>query len=53
MTEDIDGPQIISDLKHKAVKQIAAGGFHSLALCDDNELYSWGSGTFGELGLGD
>jgi alpha-tubulin suppressor-like RCC1 family protein len=53
VTEDMDVPQIVADLRHKAVKQISAGGFHSLALCEDNELYSWGSGTFGELGAGD
>jgi len=51
--EDIDTPQIVVDLRHKAVKQVSAGGFHSLALCDNNELYAWGSGTYGELGSGD
>lgn len=33
--------------------KVAAGGFHTLALSDDNELYSWGSGTYGELGCGE
>jgi regulator of chromosome condensation len=35
------------------VIQASAGGFHTLALCDDNELYAWGSGTYGETGLGE
>ena len=40
-------------LSHKVVSRISAGGFHSLALCDDNELYAWGSGTYGECGYGE
>ena len=31
---------------------IATGGFHSFALTDSGEVYSWGSGFFGQLGLG-
>lgn len=33
--------------------KVAAGGFHTLALTDNNELFSWGSGTYGELGSGE
>ena len=29
---------------------IAAGAYHSLALCDDGKVYSWGDGTDGQLG---
>lgn len=32
--------------------KVSAGGFHTLALTEDNELYAWGSGTYGELGSG-
>jgi len=36
------------------VTQVSAGGFHTLALCEeDNELFAWGSGTYGECGLGE
>jgi alpha-tubulin suppressor-like RCC1 family protein len=35
------------------VIKVSAGGFHTLALCDDNELYAWGSGTYGECGYGE
>ena len=30
---------------------IAAGSGHSLAITDKKELYAWGSGKFGELGI--
>ena len=39
-------------LQHKPVKRVAAGGFHTLAATEDDELYAWGSGTYGELGTG-
>lgn len=31
---------------------IAAGGSHALCLTDEGELYSWGDGEKGQLGLG-
>jgi alpha-tubulin suppressor-like RCC1 family protein len=34
------------------VKTIASGRSHSIALMKNNEIYSWGSGFFGQLGLG-
>ena len=34
------------------VKTIAAGNYHSVALCDDGNLYSWGVGLYGVLGNG-
>jgi len=33
-------------------KQIAAGNYHSVALCDDGNLYAWGVGLYGVLGNG-
>lgn len=32
--------------------QIAAGNYHSVALCDDGNLYAWGVGLYGVLGNG-
>ena len=34
----------------KRVIAVAAGGFHSLALCEDGTLVAWGSNAFGQLG---
>lgn len=32
--------------------QVAAGGFHSLALANDGKIYAWGSNDYGQLGDG-
>jgi alpha-tubulin suppressor-like RCC1 family protein len=37
---------------HAGVKAIAAGTYHSLALLDNGELWSWGRNTSGQLGHG-
>jgi alpha-tubulin suppressor-like RCC1 family protein len=34
------------------VTHIAAGGFHTLALTSNHELYAWGSSKYGECGNG-
>ena len=34
-----------------SIKQIAAGEYHSMALNDQGVVYSWGSGSWGKLGL--
>jgi len=34
------------------VKQIAAGNFHCVVVCDDGNLYNWGIGLYGVLGNG-
>ena len=40
----------IGALYGKSVAQISCGGFHSLALCSDGGLVSWGQGSSGQLG---
>ena len=34
------------------IVQIAAGGYHSLALFSDGSLYAWGDNEYGQLGDG-
>jgi len=34
------------------VKAIAAGGYHSAAITEDGLLWTWGSNSYGQLGLG-
>ncbi len=46
-------PTIVKALQHKPIKKVAAGGFHTIAVTQDDEIYAWGSGTYGELGTGD
>jgi RCC1 and BTB domain-containing protein len=35
------------------VKQVACGGFHTAAVTDTGEVYTWGGGEHGQLGHGD
>ncbi|GAB5361018.1 hypothetical protein AAMO2058_000678300 [Amorphochlora amoebiformis] len=54
-TMSISTPKIIKSLvvSHEdRVIEIAAGEFHALALDAQGDVYSWGSGSFGRLGLG-
>lgn len=44
-------PVIIPNLENKKIVQIACGMFHSLALSREGDLYSWGMGFEGQLGL--
>lgn len=37
-------------LNGKTVVAIAAGSYHSLALCSDGSVYAWGDNSFGQLG---
>jgi alpha-tubulin suppressor-like RCC1 family protein len=39
-----------SALAGKTVVAITAGAYHSLALCSDGTLVSWGNGSYGQLG---
>ena len=50
--KDSESPEIIKDLERKRVVDVVCGGYHTLALTEDNELYSWGSGLYGECGFG-
>ncbi|XP_060043786.1 probable E3 ubiquitin-protein ligase HERC6 isoform X1 [Erinaceus europaeus] len=53
-----DTPEVIhTPLKikfHSAVKiiQVSCGQYHSLALSEDSQVFSWGSNSHGQLGLG-
>jgi RCC1 and BTB domain-containing protein len=44
----IQGP-----LSGKHVAQVVCGGFHTAAITNDGELYTWGGGEHGQLGHGD
>ncbi|EGC37225.1 hypothetical protein DICPUDRAFT_17436, partial [Dictyostelium purpureum] len=42
--------QFNKELENKLVLDIACGGYHSLILTSDNEIYSFGWGEYGQLG---
>ncbi|DAZ94414.1 TPA: hypothetical protein N0F65_003443 [Lagenidium giganteum] len=43
----------VEALAGKRVKQIACGGFHTAAVTETGEVYTWGGGEHGQLGHGD
>ncbi|CAM9211439.1 unnamed protein product, partial [Choristocarpus tenellus] len=53
---DSDGhqyvPRMLESLRGKLMKQVAACGFHTAALTDKGEVFTWGEGKFGRLGHG-
>ena len=51
--KDVDNPTIISALVGKKIVMVSSGGYHTLALTSERELYSWGSGLYGECGTGE
>lgn len=52
-TEDCPVPQKIEAFQGISVKMVAAGAEHTAAVTEDGELYGWGWGRYGNLGLGD
>jgi alpha-tubulin suppressor-like RCC1 family protein len=45
-------PRQIEALNHVVVKQVAAGGLHSIVLTRDGDVFTWGYGHYGQLGHG-
>ncbi|KAM7529890.1 hypothetical protein LguiB_033300 [Lonicera macranthoides] len=52
-TEDSLIPQKIESFKGVSVKMVAAGAEHTAAVTVDGDIYGWGWGRYGNLGLGD
>jgi len=44
-------PQIIKSLSDKVVSQVACGEYHTLALTNTGDVYAWGRGFEGQLGI--
>ena len=45
-------PHLIENLSDKKIESISSGANYSLALSKYGKVYSWGEGTYGQLGLG-
>jgi alpha-tubulin suppressor-like RCC1 family protein len=52
-TNAIEWPEKVKYMASKRIIKIACGGFHTLVLTSENELYAFGSGCYGELGTGE
>ena len=44
-------PKLIETFRGKVIVDIAAGGSHSAAIGENGELYTWGKGRYGRLGI--
>ena len=51
--KDHTAPCVIEALRGAVIEQVALGNCHGAAVTAAGELYIWGGGAFGELGLGD
>ncbi|XP_046391938.1 probable E3 ubiquitin-protein ligase HERC4 isoform X1 [Ischnura elegans] len=45
-------PKIVRSLATVHIVQVASGISHNLAIANNGDLYSWGSNTYGQLGIG-
>eukprot|EP00164_Ancoracysta_twista_P004908 GFYU01006672.1.p1 GENE.GFYU01006672.1~~GFYU01006672.1.p1 ORF type:complete len:690 (+),score=188.72 GFYU01006672.1:180-2249(+) len=45
-------PRFVEALKGKVILQVACGRYHMAALTDTGDVYSWGYGSYGQLGHG-
>ncbi|KZV19031.1 hypothetical protein F511_08459, partial [Dorcoceras hygrometricum] len=52
-TEDSLVPRKVEAFQGISIKMFAAGAEHTVAVTEDGELYGWGCGRYGNLGLGD
>jgi hypothetical protein len=46
-------PVQVLELYGKTITDISAGGFHTLSVTSEGEVYSWGANNYGQLGTGD
>lgn len=46
-------PKKIETSVQSKFRQIAAGGYHTLAIDEDSRIWAWGQGLWGKLGQGD
>jgi alpha-tubulin suppressor-like RCC1 family protein len=46
-------PFLVTSLRDVPMKMVACGGSHMIALSRDGDVFAWGAGDSGQLGLGD
>ena len=55
-TININAPRAVidrSDLDGSYIKQVIGGGYHTMALTENGNVYAWGMNQYCQLGLGD
>jgi len=51
-TRNYDEPELVKEVKDVPFIQVSLGTHHGLALTETKQIYAWGAGHHGELGLG-
>ncbi len=46
-------PILVEGLQDVSIRDVACGGWHSVAISEAGEVFVWGRGEYGRLGLGD
>lgn len=46
-------PKKVEGLASYKIVKISAGGYHTMAVAEDNEIFTFGAGTLGECGYGE
>jgi RCC1 and BTB domain-containing protein len=49
---DVDTPKKIEFFKVKKIMKVVCGGYHTIILLEDNNLFGFGKGTYGQCGWG-
>jgi hypothetical protein len=44
-------PRLVQSIKNETFRYVECGGYHSLAISDNSELFVWGRGDVNQLGL--
>lgn len=52
-TSNAKDPVLVEGLGDVVITDVACGGWHSVAISDAGEVYVWGRGEYGRLGLGE
>ena len=50
---DRKAPKVVKGLQHCVAHSVSCGTHHTILLTDKQEVWTWGSGEFGKLGIGD
>jgi len=51
-TRNYEEPELVKEVKDVPFLQVSLGTHHTLALTETKQIYAWGAGHHGELGLG-
>ena len=51
--KDIDTPKKVDFFKNNRVVKVSCGGYHTIVLCENGNLYGFGKGEYGQCGYGD